>query len=213
MTNENCTPQGTLLNAPWWPQWEGNPKKRGVCVWPAHFAIQQKLTRHCKATISQQTLILTNFPCENGNGDVWHALLVLVGAGPLSKEHLDSKPSLFFYSGQREKCTGFVVKKMMWCFRDQQRPVRWMQGWDGLRRKKWAWIRVCLCAWWEETVFWDLLAVGLGIIDSPCSDRDLGWLKGTCDLASALETTANLLHATRCFHLKTTLYPRINVLM
>ena len=24
-----CIAQGTLLNAPWWPKWEGNPKQRG----------------------------------------------------------------------------------------------------------------------------------------------------------------------------------------
>ena len=33
--------RGTLLNALWWPEWEGNPKGRGyVYVWPIHFAVQ-----------------------------------------------------------------------------------------------------------------------------------------------------------------------------
>jgi len=27
-----CTTQGTLLRAMWWPKWEGNPKKRGICI-------------------------------------------------------------------------------------------------------------------------------------------------------------------------------------
>ena len=50
-----CVAQGTLLSALWWPGWEGEPRKRGyiVYVWPIHFAVQQKLTRHCKATILQ----------------------------------------------------------------------------------------------------------------------------------------------------------------
>ena len=30
----SCPAQGTLLNAPRWPKWEGNPKKRGyMCSW------------------------------------------------------------------------------------------------------------------------------------------------------------------------------------
>ena len=24
-----CIAQGTLLSAPWWPKWEGNPEERG----------------------------------------------------------------------------------------------------------------------------------------------------------------------------------------
>ena len=28
-----CIAQGTLLNALWWPKWEGNPKKRGYMYW------------------------------------------------------------------------------------------------------------------------------------------------------------------------------------
>ena len=39
--------QGTLLNALWWPKTEGNSKKL------IHFAVQQKLTQHCKAIILQ----------------------------------------------------------------------------------------------------------------------------------------------------------------
>ena len=32
-TNENILyTQGTLLNAPWRPKWEGNPKKRDICI-------------------------------------------------------------------------------------------------------------------------------------------------------------------------------------
>ena len=37
-----CIAQGTLLNALWWPEWKGNPKKEERCVyvWLIHFAIQ-----------------------------------------------------------------------------------------------------------------------------------------------------------------------------
>ena len=28
-----CTSQGTLLNALWWPNWEGNPKKEAIYVY------------------------------------------------------------------------------------------------------------------------------------------------------------------------------------
>ena len=27
-----CLAWRTLLNALWWPKWEGNPKKRGICI-------------------------------------------------------------------------------------------------------------------------------------------------------------------------------------
>ena len=27
----HCTTQGTILNALWWPKWEGNPKKGDIC--------------------------------------------------------------------------------------------------------------------------------------------------------------------------------------
>ena len=43
----------------WWPKWEGNQKKRAyiyIYIYffflSIHFAVQQKLTRRCKATIS-----------------------------------------------------------------------------------------------------------------------------------------------------------------
>ena len=54
--------QGTLLNALWWPKWKGNLKQRSVyiyfiyiyiCIYLIHFAVQQKLTQHCKAIILQ----------------------------------------------------------------------------------------------------------------------------------------------------------------
>ena len=47
--------RGTLLNAVWSPKWERNPRKRGyiVYMWLIHFAVQQELTQHCKATILQ----------------------------------------------------------------------------------------------------------------------------------------------------------------
>ena len=38
-----CIAQETLLNALWWPKWEGNPKKEiYVYIWLIHFAVQQK---------------------------------------------------------------------------------------------------------------------------------------------------------------------------
>lgn len=35
---------GTLLSALWWPQWEGNPKRRElyVNIWLTHFAVQHE---------------------------------------------------------------------------------------------------------------------------------------------------------------------------
>ena len=27
-----CVAQGALLNTPWWPEWEGNPRKRASCM-------------------------------------------------------------------------------------------------------------------------------------------------------------------------------------
>ena len=52
------TAQGTLLSALWWPKWEGNPKKEGICVyvWLIHFVGEQKITQHSKATILQYFL-------------------------------------------------------------------------------------------------------------------------------------------------------------
>ena len=50
--------QGTLPNALQWPKWEGNPKKEGMHVLIylelIHFAIEQKLTLQCKATMLQK---------------------------------------------------------------------------------------------------------------------------------------------------------------
>ena len=45
----------TLPNALWWPEQWGSPKgtyEPYVYLWLIHFTIQQKLTQHCKATIS-----------------------------------------------------------------------------------------------------------------------------------------------------------------
>ena len=30
-----CIALGTLLNALWWPKWEGNPETGDICVWTA----------------------------------------------------------------------------------------------------------------------------------------------------------------------------------
>ena len=51
----DCIAQGTLLNALWWPKGEENPQKEGICVYTSliHFAVQQKVTQHCKAAILQ----------------------------------------------------------------------------------------------------------------------------------------------------------------
>ena len=38
----NCIEQGTLLSAPWWCKWEGNPRKRG-CMY--QFSSVQSLSR------------------------------------------------------------------------------------------------------------------------------------------------------------------------
>ena len=51
--------QGTQLNGLWCPKQEEKPNKRGyvyIYIQLIHFAIQQKLTQHCKATILQQKL-------------------------------------------------------------------------------------------------------------------------------------------------------------
>ena len=51
-----CRAQGTLLGALWWPGWEGHPKGRRyvyTCIQQGHFAVQQELAQHCKATIPQ----------------------------------------------------------------------------------------------------------------------------------------------------------------
>ena len=49
-----CIEQGTQFNALWWPTWEGNPKQRCVRVYIYNsFAIQQKVTQHCKAIVGQ----------------------------------------------------------------------------------------------------------------------------------------------------------------
>ena len=31
----DCMAQGTLLSALWWPKWEGNPKRGGICIYTA----------------------------------------------------------------------------------------------------------------------------------------------------------------------------------
>ena len=61
-----CIAQGTLPSALWRPKWEGNSKK-GIYVYLRliHFAPQQKLTQHCKATmpacsVAQSCLTLCN---------------------------------------------------------------------------------------------------------------------------------------------------------
>ena len=54
--------QGTLLNALWWPEWEGSPKGRAVYVyvyvyvyvWLIHFVVQWRLTQHCKELYSKK---------------------------------------------------------------------------------------------------------------------------------------------------------------
>ena len=49
----HCGAQGALLNAPWGPEWEVQREgmhEHGELI---HFAAQQKLTQHCKATIPQ----------------------------------------------------------------------------------------------------------------------------------------------------------------
>ena len=50
-----CIAQGALPNALWRPKWEGNPRG-GILgyVRLTHFAVQQKIIQHCKATILQK---------------------------------------------------------------------------------------------------------------------------------------------------------------
>ena len=52
-----CIAQGALPNALWRPKWEGNPRG-GILgyVRLTHFAVQQKIIQHCKATILQKKL-------------------------------------------------------------------------------------------------------------------------------------------------------------
>ena len=50
-----CVSPETLLNAVWWPKWEGNPKKRRYMYtygW-FQFAAQQKLIQHRKTNINE----------------------------------------------------------------------------------------------------------------------------------------------------------------
>ena len=56
-----CMAQETLLGALWWRKSEGNPKKEGIYVYVRliHFAVQQKLTQQCRATILQFLKIYT----------------------------------------------------------------------------------------------------------------------------------------------------------
>ena len=59
-----CIAQGTLPDALWSPEWKENPKGRRY-MWFTYYAVQQKLTKHCKATILQYKLTLkkrTNVP-------------------------------------------------------------------------------------------------------------------------------------------------------
>ena len=50
-----CTAQGTLLGVLWWPKWTEIQKGGDMCVYvqQIHFAAEQKLAQHCKATICQ----------------------------------------------------------------------------------------------------------------------------------------------------------------
>ena len=71
-----CIFQGSPLSALWWTKWEGNPKKRGyiyiyIYVQLIHFAGQQKLTWHCKATIIQYTFVGGAREVQEG-GDILH---------------------------------------------------------------------------------------------------------------------------------------------
>ena len=57
-----CIAPVTLLGALWSPKWEGNPKKRiFVNIQLIHFAIQQKLTQHGKATYSNKKQYFCHF--------------------------------------------------------------------------------------------------------------------------------------------------------
>lgn len=50
--------QATLLRGQWGPEWEGTQKAAGICLHTADsFAVQGKLTQHCKATICQQNVL------------------------------------------------------------------------------------------------------------------------------------------------------------
>ena len=44
--------QGALLSALWWLKLGRKSKREGMYVYLFHFAVQQKLTQHCKVTIS-----------------------------------------------------------------------------------------------------------------------------------------------------------------
>ena len=50
-----CRAQGTFLSALWGPKRERNPKRKGIylSIQLIHFAAQQKLMQHSKATILQ----------------------------------------------------------------------------------------------------------------------------------------------------------------
>ena len=52
-----CTAQGTLLSAPWWPKWEGNPS--GYMFMHSWFTLlcSRNLTKDCKSTVLQYKII------------------------------------------------------------------------------------------------------------------------------------------------------------
>ena len=50
-----CVAQGTISNHLWWNMMEDKVRKRiDMCVYLGNFAIQQKLTEHCKSTITKK---------------------------------------------------------------------------------------------------------------------------------------------------------------
>ena len=51
-----CIAQGTLVNALWWLNGK-EILKEGICMHITDFAVQQKLTQHCKATILQERFL------------------------------------------------------------------------------------------------------------------------------------------------------------
>ena len=55
-----CITQGTLMNALWWPKWEGNPKKRGDMYMYSWFTLLN-WTAETNTTESNYTLIKINF--------------------------------------------------------------------------------------------------------------------------------------------------------
>ena len=54
-----CIAQGTLSSHLWWNMMKDSVRKRMyICVWLGHFAVQYKLTGHCKPTIMENIKII-----------------------------------------------------------------------------------------------------------------------------------------------------------